>query len=124
MTKKRALIYVNLIRPRYAIAGGQPSRTGEAYYRREMERSWTPAGPVGVVEESAFRKLSDRSRETFVRRCKDWLSEQQRSYRESITCWSLAKESERFVVAEKQGNSCGAKGPYFSHANTKRRRSA
>ena len=124
MTKKRALINVNLFRPRYAIAGGQPIRNGEAYNRREMECTWTPVGPVGVVEESAFRKLSDRSWETSVRRCEVWFTNQQTGIRESITYCLLAEKSERSVVAEKWGNAHGAKGPYFSHANTKRRRSA
>ena len=38
-----------------------------------------------------------------------------------IPCWW---KSDRFVVAEKRGNACGAKGPNINHVSTKTRRSA
>lgn len=39
-----------------------------------------------------------------------------------VTC--RKRESERSIVAMKWGNSCGAKGPYFSHVFTNRVRAA
>lgn len=40
--------------------------------------------------------------------------------RECSRCW----ESERPIIAEKQGNACGAKGLYHCHVSVKERRSA
>ena len=79
---------------------------------------------TGVVEDRALQKASDMSREihTGVLSVRVWIEQWSRG--KHNLRYSRTWKSEWLVVAMKQGNACGAKGPYFSRVYIKIRRTA
>ena len=111
MTEARALIPkgVNLRRPRYANAGGQPSRDGEASTCREEADKSTCGTGRGRGGRRVFQellvKLGDPLERRPVRQVPPGINN-----RTGMLGW----ESDGSVVAMKWGNAHGAKGPWYT----------
>lgn len=84
------------------VGSGQAAKGDEARICEE-ERTEALAELPGVVGDSAHGKVDRGTRETLL---------VELPKKETITLRRIRRESERPIVAKKQSNVCGAKGPY------------
>ena len=98
------------------IAGGQSSGYDEACNRWGRNEK-APIGPVGVVGGSVRRKRDRGTWETLQ------LGRTQRKTGKHNRDRAV-RESAEPIVAKKQGNACGAKGPCYEGAFDKKESSA